>query len=122
MAVIASQSSRFYFARMPSLVRLLTMIAVLLIPFGMAAAPAAAIDGHHSSSSMTVEHCPENAPADAVSGGPADCAMPCSAAVPPAKLSAARSGDAASLAVEPILERALAGILLEIATPPPKRT
>lgn len=119
--VIASQGAQPYSALMVRrLLRLLTMIAVLLMPFGMAAAPAAPASGHHAGMAMPAGHCSEEAPTDNFGGGPADCAMPCSAAVPAADLSAVKSRSINVAAAEPALERALAGILLEIATPPPK--
>ena len=119
--VIASQAGAFYFARMaPGLLRLVTMIAALLMPFGMAAAPAAPASGHHAAMASPTEHCPQGAPAEDTSGAPADCAMPCSAALPAADFAAARSDTLHQAAAEPALEGALAGILLEIATPPPK--
>ncbi|MBA3834330.1 MAG: hypothetical protein H0X53_00500 [Sphingomonas sp.] len=102
------------------LLRLLTMVAVLMVPFGMAAAPAAPSGGHTMSASTATEHCPESNPAEALGDGPADCAMPCSAAVPADAVAAVKSNSIVQAAAERRFEGALAGILLEIATPPPK--
>ncbi len=118
--VIASQGGRSYLAPMGRhLLRLLTMIAVLMVPFGTAAAPASPSAGH-ASMAMPVEHCPEGGPSQDLGGAPADCAMPCSSALPAGDVATVKSDSILQAAAEPRLERALAGILLEIATPPPK--
>lgn len=101
--------------------RLFALIALLLMPFGMAAAPAAPADEHHSAA-MAMEHCPDGQDRQQDPGGNiADCAMPCSAALPAADLSPASAIDLPRAPAEPAFQIALSGILLEIATPPPKR-
>lgn len=121
-STIATRVRRSYFAAlMPtSLLRLVTMIAMLLMPFGMAAAPAAVDGGHHASASMAAEHCPQ-APDEQDAGGfVSGCAMPCSAALP--------AGDERRLDSQPIigasliswLSPAFSSVELEISTPPPK--
>lgn len=96
----------------------MTLAAVLLMPFGMAAAPAAPAMGHHDLS-MPIDHCGDM-PAEKDMGGLADCAMPCSAALPAADLAPTALEPIARSTDGPWLERRLAGVLMEIATPPPK--
>lgn len=101
--------------------RLLAILAILTMPFGMAAAPAAAADEHHSAA-MPMEHCPDGQDRQRDPGGSfAECAMPCSAALPAANLSPAVAITLPRAPAEPAFQIALSGILLEIATPPPKR-
>lgn len=105
---------------MTAVPRLLALIALLLMPFGMAAAPAVVAAQHHSPAAMATEHCPDQ-PSDAdVDGGVSDCAMPCSAALPAVDLSPVDSLAVARPPADPALQTALSGIELEIATPPPK--
>jgi len=104
---------------MAAVIRLLTLIALLTMPFGMAAAPAAA--GHDAMAAMPTEHCPDGAPADDNGGSPADCAMPCSAALPATSAEPALLEPQTQTAADPSVLAALTGIALEIATPPPKQ-
>ena len=105
---------------MAVLLRLLTLVALLAMPFGMAAAPAEAADRHHASAPMPMEHCPEGQGSDELPTGAAKCAMPCAAAIPPADLAPVAAQAAAASPDRPQLQVPLTGILLEIATPPPK--
>jgi hypothetical protein len=115
-SIVVPQGAGAYLARMASaLFRLLALFAVLLMPFGMAAAPAT---GHHQAS-MPADHCGDM-PAEKDLGGLADCAMPCSAALPATDLAPADLAPIARTAGEPWIEHRLAGVLMEIATPPPK--
>jgi hypothetical protein len=102
---------------MGSLVRLITLVAVLLMPSAMSAAPAAAAERHHAT--MPMEHCPDDKSNDAA-GGIAKCAMPCSAALPAMDCRRIETTVVIRQLCEPALQLALAGIELEIATPPPK--
>ena len=104
---------------MAAVLRFVTLLAVLLMPFGMAAAPAAPAVEHHASAAMPMEHCPE-APKSDLGGGPADCAMPCSAALPVAEIHVSEMEPMARTPGQPSVEPRLAGVLMEIATPPPK--
>ena len=103
---------------MARVLRLLTLLAVLLMPFGMAAAPAAPAAVHHGAS-MPMEHCGDT-PAERDIGGTADCAMPCSSALPATDLASTALEPVAHSAEGPWIERKLAGVLMEIATPPPR--
>src|SRR5688572_7017952 len=100
---------------MARVLRLLTLLAVLLMPFGMTAALAAG----HQAASMPMEHCGD-IPAKKDMGGVADCAMPCSAALPATDLAPTALESIARTAGGAWVERKLAGVLMEIATPPPK--
>ena len=60
--------------------KLLALLAVMLMPLGMAASPAAA--HHQPAAAMPMEHCPEPEPAHTTRSGFVDCTMACSAALP----------------------------------------
>jgi hypothetical protein len=105
---------------MTAVVRLLSLLALLLMPFGMAVAPAEAAGHHGAMAAMPMDHCPDRPSKGDDQGTVADCAMPCSAALPAADLSPADSGPAQRASAESSAETALAGIEMEIATPPPK--
>lgn len=118
---IVYEPPRFYLARMVCLIlRSLTMIAVLMLPFAMAAAPAAPADMTQASASLPSGHCPEQAGGDSPAVVAADCAMPCSAALAAFEVERFAPTLVAGRAGAPVCEPSLAGVLLEIATPPPK--
>lgn len=99
--------------------KLLTLVAVLLLPFGMTAAPAA--PAQHHSASMPVQHCPEQAPNRHGKAGFAECTMACSAALPATDA----DHDEGALMVCCPTEAAdvvqqLHGLHPDTATPPPK--
>jgi hypothetical protein len=106
---------------MTRLANLLVLLAVLLMPFGMA--PAAASTEHHPAmAGMANDHCPDQGASHEAKGGIADCAMACSAALP-----AADGSPQARLLIvcTPVAagpERALHGVQPHPATPPPKRS
>lgn len=104
---------------MAATLRLLSLLALLMMPFGMAAAPAAPTAGHHSES-MPMEGCREAPAQDGADGSMSDCAMPCSAALPAADLAPAGLEPMIAAMTEPRVDRKLMGVLTEIATPPPK--
>ena len=103
------------------LLKLLTLMALLLMPFGMGAAGAAPV--HHAPATATSGHCDEPAgqPAEHCPDQAVDCATACSMlataearsdeAVPSLHLQIDRPLAARSTAVHP-----------DIATPPPKRS
>jgi hypothetical protein len=104
---------------MAAILRLLALISVLLMPFGMSAAPAAPATGDHAAS-MPVDHCGDIPAEKDIGGGLADCAMPCSSALPATDLAPTALEPNARSVDGPWIERRLAGVLMEIATPPPK--
>jgi hypothetical protein len=103
---------------MPYACRLLALVAVLMLPFAMAAAPAQASQMHHSSAAS--DHCPQQPAQDDSAGWMGECLMPCSAALPAIIESRFALEPLAQGPADPIVVSSLAGILLEIATPPPK--
>jgi hypothetical protein len=110
-----------YWARMRTMaLRLLALIAVLMLPFGMAA-PAAVPAAHHSATAaMPLDHCPDQQSSVGHKGAVAECAMPCSSALPAADVSSVGAHPVGRTLVLPPLDQVLSQIELEIATPPPK--
>jgi len=105
---------------MPALIlRLMTLLALALMPFGMGAASAAPV--HHAPAAATAQHCDEHGgqPAKASPDQALDCAMACSMLV----AAEARVEEPAPLIRLPaaglLIERS-AGLHPETATPPPK--
>jgi hypothetical protein len=99
--------------------KLLVLIAVLLMPLGMSAAPAAA--AHHSASaSMAMQHCPEQAPSHHSKAGFVECTMACSAALPAVDLPQEQHLLIAYTPVTPAAAQVLDGLHPDTATPPPK--
>lgn len=104
-----------------ALSRLLVLLALMLMPFGMAAAPAASAH-HHPMAAMAMEHCPEVPSRHAAQMGIGACTMACAGALPAIDLSrAAICVIAASPEFSPAAER-LEGQQPEIATPPPRHS
>lgn len=120
MPVIAGQGSSDYLGRMASaILRVMALIALVLMPLGMAAVPVGAATTHEVSSAPTGGHCDEHQkPADA----PLTAQMHCIAC-------AALAAYDFQAPVAELLPRALLPIQLtyfstpfepEISTPPPK--
>ena len=106
---------------MRRLFEILTLVAVLLLPLGMSAAPAAAQQQNHSAS-MPVQHCPEQAPRQHGKLGFVPCTMVCSAALP--ALGSPRH-QTPMTACGPKLSSTvhqLHGLHPETATPPPRHS
>ena len=101
--------------------KLLVLIAVLLMPLGMATAATPALH-HQTAEAAPMEHCPDPAPQQDVKGGLAACTMACSAALPAVDLT--RSGSVPASYVIVILApvASLHGIHPETDTPPPRRS
>ncbi|MBA3510381.1 hypothetical protein [Sphingomonas sp.] len=116
-AVIASQSSGAYFAFMSSMVmRLLTLVALVLMPFGMGAA--SAVPAAHAPAAA---HCEDQGsePAERSSDQAIDCAMACSMVA----TAEPRTGEAVSnrrLPADRPLAQQGTGLHPDTATPPPK--
>lgn len=100
--------------------RLLTLIAVLLMPFTMTAAPAVAMP--HHSASMPMQHCPEQAPRQTGKAGFVECTMACSAALPAIDLSRDEPLLIVCAPPEAAAVHQLHGLHPDTATPPPKRS
>jgi hypothetical protein len=101
--------------------RLLAFVAVLLMPFGMSAAPADPVH-HEEMGAMTMQHCPDEDSKPHSKGALADCTMACASALPAAELPQPKTPLAFRVPVEPHLIPSLSGIELEIATPPPRQS
>lgn len=102
--------------------KFLLVVAVVLMPFGMASARASADQHHSMSASMPVQHCPEQGSKHDMTGGFADCAMACSAALPAADSLQENQLLIARQDILPAAVRSLRGLHPETATPPPKRS
>ena len=101
---------------MSALLRVLTLLALVLMPFAMTAAPAAA----HAMPAMADGHCDDQHPPD----GPqrsdmAQCMLMC-AALPAAEVPALSSPTVPKAPPRVALADPIHGIILEIATPPPR--
>lgn len=101
--------------------RLLLLVAVLLMPLGMSAAPGAVPAHHGAAAAMPMQHCPDQPPAKSGQPGAPECTMACAGALPAADIGFAAAEPASTLPAQPALVASLSGILLEIATPPPRR-
>ena len=101
------------------MLRLLTLLAVLLLPLGMA--PAAANPAQHRGASMPIGHCSGQAPAEHTKGAFAGCVMACSAALPAAELPGDEPRPIGSEPVRAAAIKPLCGLHPETATPPPRR-
>jgi hypothetical protein len=101
--------------------RLILLIAVLIMPFGMAAAPAAA-GRIEAAANMPMPHCPDQDSSHVGKGGIAICGMACSAALPAAEASGETPALAGNVPIEQPIARGLIGIQPETATPPPRRS
>jgi hypothetical protein len=102
--------------------RLLVLLAVLLMPVGMqsAAASAAHADDHASMTGTPMGHCPEQSNRHQHNDGLATCSMVCASTLPAQDLARDDMLLRDHQLVAPVPAQALHGILLEIATPPPK--
>jgi hypothetical protein len=123
ISVIVETASRSYGAGMVAVaIRMLTLLALVIMPFGMAGAPATAQSRPADHSAASTGHCDEQS---GEKGSPVKSApmMHCAmcVALPAAEAPKPR------VAILPGAPRAIAavtsvdGIELEIATPPPKR-
>lgn len=109
-----------YAVQMRSLViRLLALIAVMLMPFGMSALSAEPAHHEHSAA-VPMNHCPEPDQAPVSNGAVSHCTMACAAALPATDLSPAEAPPVVRAPIEAGVSLALSGIELEIATPPPR--
>jgi len=110
-----------YNSRMASICKLFTLLAVLVMPFGMSSVHATAVNSAPVAG-MPMGHCPDQpGKHNSSGGGIAECMMACAAALPAAE---PMSDDVLALIAQletPAFVHALRGLAPEIATPPPKR-
>lgn len=99
------------------MIRLLLLLAVLLMPLGMA--PGAASQASNHDVSMMMQHCPEPA-GKHHKGAFAECTMACSAALPAVEFARDEVAPNACELVAPTAQPVLHGLHPETATPPPK--
>lgn len=99
--------------------RLLVLLAVLLMPLGMATA---ATPVHHEQMAAVVpmEHCPDETSQHEMKGGLAACTMACSAALPAVAFAGSGFTSLASVILAPASTVFLHGIQPETVTPPPR--
>ena len=102
--------------------RLLALLAMLLLPFGMqsAAASAPATDHHGMLAGKPMGHCPDQSSGREHSAGMATCSMACASTLPAQEVARDDTFVRDHQLVAPVLAQTLHGVLLEIATPPPK--
>ena len=98
--------------------RLILFLAVLLMPLGMTAAPAAA---HQSmAAEMPMGHCPDQQRGDDHKAGIADCTMACAAALPAVEAVRDDPSIEPSAQIVAVQPHGLHGLHPETATPPPR--
>jgi len=110
-----------YWSPVRRILALLALLAVIVMPFGMAPAQASPVE-HHAMAGMAMDHCPDQQGPKAPHGGFDQCTMACAAALP--ALDAPRAA-APMIVCEPLAQPAaerLHGLHPETATPPPKRS
>jgi len=95
--------------------RLLTLVAVILMPAGMVA-PAEA----HGAMGMSIAHCPDQAPAHHPKPMFAECTMACAAALPALALSTVELPVTDRAPAQSAAPERLEGLHPETATPPPR--
>jgi hypothetical protein len=98
--------------------RLLVLLAVVLMPLGMqpAAASAPASDHHGMMAGKSAGHCPDRSSWHELGAG--TCSIAC--ALPAQEFARDDRLVRDHELVAPVLAQTLHGVLLEIATPPPK--
>jgi hypothetical protein len=101
--------------------KLLALVAVVLMPLCMSAAPGAT--PHHGMSASMPSHCPEQPAGSHGKAGIAECTMICSATLPAADMCRdAPMLTIAGLLPEQLLALSLRGIHPDTATPPPRHS
>jgi hypothetical protein len=116
IAIIAGSSPCAYLRRMIALaLRLLVLVSVALMPAGMASAAAAAQPAASESS-----HCSGHEEQDQAPAGDMDAQCMACAGLPAGQLAAAQEGFLPKAPRLIALTSKIHGIILEIATPPPK--
>ncbi|HET8534865.1 MAG TPA: hypothetical protein VFL74_04885 [Sphingomicrobium sp.] len=100
-------------------VRLISLVAVLLMPLGMSPAPAAAAQLHHGAS-MPMQHCPEQGMKHQSKAAFAECTMACASALPAVDRAQEQAIAYAPPLVAAVPVLALDSLHPETATPPPK--
>lgn len=100
--------------------RLLVLLAVLLMPLGMQPAAASAAHDHAMMAGTPMGHCPEQSSGHQHSDGLATCSMVCASTLPAQEVARDDALLRDHQLIAPVPAQTLHGVLLEIATPPPK--
>ena len=101
--------------------KLLVLIAVLLLPLGMA--PAGAVAAHAPMAmGMASGHCPDQDSHHPAKGGIAECTMACAGALPAADLARHEPLLVIHETIQPAPAHRLNDLHPDIATPPPKHS
>jgi hypothetical protein len=98
--------------------KLLVLVAVLMMPIGMA--PAAAAPLHQPSAGMPMRHCPDQGANHHMKGGFSECTMACAAALSAADLVRTEPLPITFVPDASTMQQVLHGLHPDIATPPPK--
>jgi hypothetical protein len=101
--------------------KLLVLLAVLLLPLGMAPATAAA-SPQHMAIDMPMGHSHDRGPHHDMKGGIGECTMACAGALPAADLASHSPLPIVGEPVQIAAAQRLHGLDPETATPPPKRS
>ncbi len=99
--------------------RLLVLLAVLLMPLGMATA-ATPVHHEQAAAATPMEHCPDQTPQNDRKGGLTACTMACSGALPAVHFASSEFAPLAYAVLAPAPIASLDGIQPETATPPPR--
>lgn len=119
--VMARTAGANYRATMVHLIgRLVVLMAVLLMPFGMA--NAGATHSMHAVAQMPMHHSPISHSSLDPAAGLGECTMACSAALPAIDRSYDPPQHPAAAPAEAALVASLQGIVPQTATPPPKHS
>ena len=119
MPLIAARRVPIEFAMVRLTAKLLILLAVLLMPLGMA--PASASVAHDQMmAGMAMGHCPEQAPSNESKNAFGECTMACAAALPAIDGQRDERGLIVRAPAQPVAARCLHGLHPETATPPPK--
>lgn len=102
--------------------KLLLLLAVLLMPLGMASAAATVPAPDHQSAmaGMVMQHCPEQTNKRHGSDTLAPCSMACASALPAQDAAHGEAPRTARQVAYQVARLALRGIETETSTPPPK--
>lgn len=101
------------------LIRFITLIALALLPLGMAPATAAH-DRHQMVAYMPMDDCSGDGPQQYEGSGIGQCAMPCASALAPTTVPVDQMPPQYRDHGLPGTSNRLHGLVLEIATPPPR--
>jgi hypothetical protein len=103
----------------PRLWRLIVLVAVLMMPFGMTAAPAST-PNRAIEAEMPMGHCLDQGSGHGSKHGLAECTMACAAALPASDARVNHPLVMVSEHIRPKTSARLHGLHPKIATPPPR--